>query len=109
MVYVGPIVDVPVELRARLGFDVGSRLYADTVEELYGVSRRIGLLDRWIRRDGPRGTNQARYFWVPPSRRAQAVRCGARDEWNRAIAVSLVGEEEAAGLFGEGGGRGRSA
>ena len=104
MVYVGAVVPVPPGL--NLGFDRGAMLYADSVAELFEMSRRLGLLDKWVKRDGPKGTSQERYFWVPESKRRQAVQCGARDVWNQQIAQAIVdGSIGNSGLFGEGAGR----
>ncbi len=101
MKYVGAIQSIPPQL--NLGFSRGSMLWADSVRELYEISRTLGLLDKWVKRDGPRGTNRQMYFWVPENKRRRAVALGARDTWNAELRRELEGQYDASaagqGLF----------
>jgi len=67
------------ELKDR-GWRLGqsSHLMADTVDELVGMARRIGLRDGWLQ-DHPR----LPHYDVTASRRAAAVRLGAMEVTDR--------------------------
>lgn len=77
--------------RARFGRMVMCHMLADTEGELHVMADRIGLRREWYQRDA-----STPHYDVSLSRRAEAVRLGAR-EVGRTELVAIIRAKRAAG------------
>lgn len=94
-VYVDELVDygAMVAAPARRHGTVWCHMMADDERELAAFARLLGLRDAWIQHAG---TNRV-HFDLTPSKRALAIRHGARELMTREL-IRLRGAKSAAGV-----------
>lgn len=77
-VYVDEILDwTPIAQARGLRHTHWCHLTADTEQELHAFAARLGLRRSWYQRKGPNDVGW--HYDIVPSKRAQAVRLGARE------------------------------